>query len=71
MNHLTRSQKLKIACAASGISVAQFARDCKVSHVAVINTLNGAKSKRLNMLIDRFIAAQFAKLRLTSGSLAA
>lgn len=71
MINLSKKQMLKIACAAEDISVAEFARRCGVSHVAIVNTLNGATSKRLNQKIDTFIATQFKKLRLSSGSLAA
>jgi hypothetical protein len=71
MHQLTKRQKLEIACAAAGTNISGFARRLGVTHVAIINTLNGAKSQRLNNAIDRFISAQFEKLRLSSGRVAA
>ena len=69
---MTNREKMKIACALAGISIAEFARNIKpkpVSDVAVHRFLNGNKSANLEDKVDKFIRKTFKKHGLKNGNL--
>ena len=58
-------QNLKVACAVSGVSMAEFARDLGISPQALDQVLRGkSKSRRIQKAIDLLIVRQFRRLRI-------
>jgi hypothetical protein len=68
---MTKRDKLRIACAVANMTIAGFAVKNNVTPAAVHHVLNGKKSKRLNLKIDRFIEDQFNSVGLKTGAKAA
>lgn len=67
MQNLTRTQRLKIACTAAGISVSDFARKLKVTEAAVRRAAAEKKGfPRIKREIDKFVSEKFRDLNIVN-----